>query len=113
MDLTTTAREKLKGTIDPEGKRNRRDPKEHKDEKAPFAKASSYKQNFPSWENGKRDIFIEKAPQYPVYSQPFRGESTAQSKHVNQLDELRRKEALLSESKGLNRAKRISIPTYS
>jgi hypothetical protein len=49
MDMGTTTRDKLKGTLDPAGKRNRRDPKEHKDDRAPFQGGSSYKQNFPSW----------------------------------------------------------------
>jgi hypothetical protein len=49
MDMTTTTRDKLKGTIDPDGKRNRRDPKAYIDEHAPIAGASSYKQSFPSW----------------------------------------------------------------
>jgi len=36
MDTGTTNRDKLKGTLDPSGKRNRRDPREHKDDKAPI-----------------------------------------------------------------------------
>jgi hypothetical protein len=31
--------------------------------------------NYPNWRNGG-DTFHEKRPQYPVYSQPHRGEST-------------------------------------
>jgi len=67
MDLGTTNKDKMQGTLDPAGKRNRRDAKKVENHTAPFAQASSYKQSFPSWENGKRDVFIEKAPQFPVY----------------------------------------------
>lgn len=30
---------------------------------------------FPNWQNGAKDVFHEKHPQYPFYSLPFKGES--------------------------------------
>ena len=52
--------------------------------------------SFPNWNNGKKDIFIEKSPQYPVYSLPFQGESTYKLAHTEkQLRELRRQQAML------------------
>jgi len=37
--------------------------------------SSSYANNFVNWRNGNRDVYIEKKPQYPVYTLPFKGES--------------------------------------
>jgi hypothetical protein len=37
--------------------------------------------SFPNWDNGKKDIFHEKTPQYPVYSLPFQGTSTYNQQH--------------------------------
>lgn len=45
-------------------------------ENKPILGHSSYAKAFPNWRNGQNDIFHEKAPQYPYYSLPFKGESS-------------------------------------
>ena len=45
----------------------------------PMATTTDYKERYPDWKNGKADFFIEKKPQFPFYSLPFRGQSS--SKH--------------------------------
>jgi len=56
----------MKGTQAADAKRNRRDPYVRNDMPKPKILGSSYKQEFPDWKNGN-DVFIEKAPQFPVY----------------------------------------------
>jgi hypothetical protein len=42
---------------------------------------SSYSANFLNWEISKHGILHEKKPQYPVYSLPFKGESSYNKTH--------------------------------
>ena len=91
MDLGTVNRDNFKGLLDPEGKRNRRDPYERNEVKGPECCHSNYKNKYPNWENGQGDTFIEKAPQYPVYQQPFRGGSSYKQNFTEaQMRELKR-----------------------
>ena len=46
------------------------------EEPKPIVQMSSYMASFPNWDNGKKDIFHEKSPQFPYYSLPFQGHST-------------------------------------
>lgn len=52
------------------------------EEPKPICAMSSYMASFPNWDNGKKDIFHERHPQYPVYSIPFAGESTYKKTHT-------------------------------
>lgn len=53
------------------------------EEPKPIIGMSSYMASFPNWDNGKKDIFHEKHPQYPVYSLPFAGGSTYKQAHTD------------------------------
>jgi hypothetical protein len=46
---------------------------------------SSYSANFLNWEISKHGILHEKKPQYPVYSLPFKGESSYKKTHSDKL----------------------------
>jgi len=80
MDLSTTNKVNFtkKRAVDemPKHKELQHVPK-------PVQQTSSYAAAFPDWDNGKKDIFHERHPQYPVYCLPFQGESTY-AKHHNE-----------------------------
>ena len=50
-------------------KKNKKDESTKSD--APIAESSQYKLSYPNWHNQK--ALIEKSPQYPIYSLPFKG----------------------------------------
>lgn len=79
MDFQTTTGDVFKGRkghpSQPVDRRIVEEPK-------PIMAMSSYMASFPNWENGKKDHFIEKTPQFPVYSLPFSGESTYKNTHT-------------------------------
>ena len=49
MDLGTVNRDNFKGLLDPEGKRNRRDPYTRDETRGPDVCNSSYKNKYPNW----------------------------------------------------------------
>ena len=70
MDMKTTARVDFQPfSVIPQQKPY----KPHKQSNAPIAERSAYKSEYPNW--GASDHLIEKTPQYPVYSLPFKGQS--------------------------------------
>lgn len=73
MDLVTTHRAVHTGQY---GRRAEIKTQESALGDRPMIQSSSYQNNFPNWKNGKADTFIEKKPQYPVYSLPFRANSS-------------------------------------
>lgn len=82
MDLHTTTAETFKGRKGlPAEQRERR----VMEEKKPIVGMSSYSAAFPNWQNGKTEPFIEKAPQFPVYSIPFAGDSTYKQTHTDKV----------------------------
>jgi hypothetical protein len=82
MDLHTTTGDTFKGRKGQAAQQmERRVVEEHK----PIAAMSSYQASFPNWQNGKNEPWIEKAPQYPVYSIPFAGESTYKQTHTDKV----------------------------
>ena len=51
---------------------------------------SDYRDKFPDWKNGKKDIFHEKHPQYPVYQLAFRGNTTNMEEYTKgKMDKIR------------------------
>ena len=79
MDLATTSKSDFKGHRG-ERARARRQPPTKEDK--PISGLSSYQAAFPNWENGKKDVFHERHPQYPFYSLPFRGSSSYKQSFV-------------------------------
>jgi hypothetical protein len=76
------------------------------EEPKPIAAMSSYMASFPNWQNGRTEPFIEKAPQFPVYSIPFAGESTYKVTHTDKpLKELLKHKQMLA----ANRSSATSI----
>lgn len=72
-------------------------PKEPaQDQPKPIVQMSSYMASFPNWDNGKKDVFHEKHPQYPFYSLPFRGDSTYKQTHTDRTQDLKRLNKLTS-----------------
>lgn len=102
MDLATTNNTTYKGD-----KGLPKDPKyqELADNGKPVVQMSSYQASFPNWDNGKKDVFHEKHPQYPYYSLPFKGESTYKNNFTDaQLKELKRRQELVSGKNSANSA---------
>jgi len=68
-----------------------------KKEKVPIAQQSSYMANYPNWNNGNRDIFHEKHPQFPYYQLPFQGASNYKQNFTEeQMNELKRQHKILN-----------------
>jgi hypothetical protein len=68
MDCQTTA----KGTFTAKkGQPNVKVERTTVDEHKPIAAMSSYQAAYPNWQNGRNDHYVEKSPQFPVYSLPF------------------------------------------
>jgi hypothetical protein len=72
MDMHTTFKESFKAHKGPHTKPKKR---VFEADHAPIATTSHYQQLYPDWRNGQ-DVLIEKTPQFPVYSLPFRGASS-------------------------------------
>ena len=53
--------------------KKKKEVRKYIDERKPILGHSSYAKNFPNWQNGNKDVFHEKEPQYPFYSLPFKG----------------------------------------
>ena len=90
MDMKTTTRVDFKPfAVVPQSKSKRH----LNSDKVPLIDRSAYKSEFPNW--GASDFLIEKAPQYPVYSLPFKGQSVyAQNfQSVTNLKQLQRPES--------------------
>jgi len=64
MELKTTANDFYKGQ---KGDRTQPCNKNEKLDDRPSQKTSAYAQMYPNWNNGRKDVFHEAAPQYPVY----------------------------------------------
>ena len=79
MDFQTTTGENFKGR---KGQASQPVDRRIVEEAKPIMAMSSYMASFPNWQNGKKDHFIEKTPQFPVYSLPFAGESTYKQTHT-------------------------------
>lgn len=73
MELETTMRQVHNGQ---KGKRAEAKIQTSELGQRPMQLSSSYQQSFPNWKNGQADVFHEKHPQYPVYSLPFRANSS-------------------------------------
>ena len=72
------------------GERAQRKVREELQEERPINKESQYASQFPHWQNGKCDVFIEKCPQFPYYQEPFRGKTAyAQSFSGDKMKELK------------------------
>ena len=95
METRTTTKEEFRGLIGE--KSNSKKPLPEPEEK-PIVKMSSYQANYPNWKNGHNDVFIEKEPQYPIYSVPFRGASSYKQTFTD--DKIKK---LISETKRVQR----------
>jgi len=103
MEKDTTHGETYKGRKGPPAQQAERRVIE---EKKPIVGMSSYSAAFPNWQNGRTEPFIEKAPQYPVYSIPFAGDSTYKQTHTDKVmkDLIKHKQMLAA-----NRSSETSI----
>jgi hypothetical protein len=73
MDLVTTQRHVHNGQ---KGKPAEAINKDEALGERPMMLSSSYQNSFPNWKNGNKDCFHEKKPQYPIYSMPFKANSS-------------------------------------
>lgn len=107
VESVTTNREVYKGKFGPraQGKAQAFEP-----EDAPIQTTSHYQQIFPNWKNGDgKDIFHEKHPQFPVYSLPFRGETSYKQTYVpDKMDSLRSQTVRVQSGR-----QRLPIGSYS
>lgn len=62
---------------------------------APIMGASCYQAEFPNWQNGLKDVYHEKQPQYPYYSLPFKGKTVYNDNFTeDQMKEQRRQQQI-------------------
>ena len=65
---------------------------------APCQQSSSYAAGFPNWNNGHKDVYHERHPQYPYYSLPFKGNSSyAKNFTEEQMKELKRHQDMIAQ----------------
>ena len=75
---------------------------------APILGSSAYANQYPDWKNGQNDVYIEKHPQFPVYSLPFHGKSSYKNNFTeDQMREMKRQQKLLQQNEA-----RIEVPSY-
>lgn len=100
MELATTTKTTHTGA---KGEKARPRKQDTVKEERPIQKHSSYQQDYPNWANGRGDTFIEKTPQYPFYSVPFRGHSSYKNSFTaDKISELRRlKERVEKDAKAI------------
>lgn len=105
MDLNTTAKDNFK---DFKITQTRKSVDRVEKTVAPVMATSAYRNQYPNWKNGQRDVYIEKHPQFPVYSLPFHGSSSyKQNFREGQVQELQRQQAHLA-----SRETQIEVPGY-
>jgi hypothetical protein len=94
MDLSTTKKEAFKEF---KVERVRRSVERIPHQQVPIMGSSSYANQYPNWKNGNQDVYIEKHPQYPVYSLPFSGNSSYKNNFTeDQIKELKRQQKNLA-----------------
>ena len=87
MDLKTTQRDVHDGRA---GRRPDAKIPESDLGDRPMLKSSTYENTYPNWRNGNHDTYIEKHPQFPVYTLPFKSDSSYKHEFTaDQLDKIR------------------------
>lgn len=105
MDLSTTCKDNFKEF---KVTATRKSVDRVAQQPAPILGTSAYANQYPNWQNGKNDVYIEKHPQFPVYSLPFHGDSSYKKNFTEeQMKEMRRQQKLLEQ-----REARIEVPSY-